>query len=82
MPFAIANTLAVATWSRTPRPWRTALVVAVGALWIVTVVPYHVLPLLNGIVTWQNVSGLSRIAAGVIMIAGGLTLAFRRPMAR
>jgi hypothetical protein len=71
LPFALANTFALFKWSRMPEGWRAALAIAFGLLWIVTVIPYHVVPLLHGMVTWQNVSGLSRIVGGAILIATG-----------
>jgi uncharacterized membrane protein len=77
LPFAALNTVAFATWTRLPRGWRAGLALAFGLLWIVTVIPYHVMPLMHGIVTWQNVSGLSRVIGGVIMIVAGARLALK-----
>lgn len=75
LPFALINTIAVAGWPRLRKGWRAALAIAFGLVWIVTVIPYHVLPLLQGAVTWQNLSGLSRIVGGATMIAAGVAAA-------
>jgi hypothetical protein len=77
VPFTLANALALGGWPRVRRGWRAALAVAFGFLWMVTAIPYHVLPLLNGAITWQNVSGLSRIAGGLILVATGIAVAAR-----
>jgi hypothetical protein len=77
LPFAVANTAAVFTWGRYGRGKQAALAIAFGLLWIVTVVPYHVIPLLQGVVTWQNVSGLSRVAGGLLMVGTGVALIWR-----
>ena len=77
IPFVVVNTIAVAGWPRVRKGWRAALAIAFGLLWTVTVIPYHVLPLLHGAVTWQNVSGLSRIAGGLIMVGTGIAAAAR-----
>jgi hypothetical protein len=42
-----------------------------GLFWTITVIPYHVIPLLQGLTTWQNVSGLLRVLGGLAMIAAG-----------
>ena len=78
VPFALANALALGALPRVGRGWRAALAIAFGLLWFVTVVPYHVLPLLHGVVSWQNLSGLSRIAGGLILIATGIGSVARR----
>jgi hypothetical protein len=79
VPFALANAVALGGWPRVRKGWRAALAIAFGLIWTVTVIPYHVVPLLNGVVTWQNVSGLSRIAGGLIMVATGIAVgAWRR----
>jgi hypothetical protein len=77
IPFAVLNTIVVAGWPRVRKGWRAALAIAFGLVWIVTVIPYHVLPLLHGATTWQNVSGLSRIVGGLIMILTGIAAAVR-----
>jgi hypothetical protein len=78
VPFALANAVALGGWPLVRKGWRAALAIAFGLLWTVTVIPYHVVPLLNGVVTWQNVSGLSRIAGGLIMVATGIAVGARR----
>jgi len=75
VPFALANAFAVGAWPQVRKGWRAALAIAFGLIWIGAVLPYHVLPLLQGYVTWQNVSGLTRIVGGVILVATGLGLA-------
>ena len=77
LPFALANTFAMFTWGRFGRGKQAAIAIAFGLLWIVTVVPYHVVPLLQGAVTWQNVSGLSRVVGGLLMTGTGTTLIWK-----
>lgn len=78
IPFALANAFALGAWTRLGKGWRAALAISFGLVWTVTAVPYHVLPLLHGVVTWQNVSGLTRIAGGLILVATGIVVAARR----
>jgi hypothetical protein len=52
--------------------------VGFGLFWGLAAIPYHVVPLIGGAVTWQNVSGLARIVAGVAMVTLGISIALRR----
>jgi hypothetical protein len=74
VPFGVANAALVAAWPRLGTRTRAALAMAFGLFWGVTAIPYHVAPLVAGAVTWQNVSGLARIVAGVAMVALGIAI--------
>jgi hypothetical protein len=78
LPFAVANAAVVGTWSRMTTRSQAAISVGFGLFWGLTAIPYHVAPLIGGAVTWQNVSGLARVVAGVAMIALGVSIARRR----
>ena len=78
VPFGIANLGVVAAWTRISAGWRALASIAFGLLWALAVIPYHVVPLLEGAVTGQNVSGLSRVVGGVAMIAVGVAVLRRR----
>lgn len=72
VPFGVATFALLAAWprlARAPRGWAALLL---GLLWAVAVIPYHIVPLLEGVVTWQNVSGVLRIVGGVPMALLGL----------
>jgi hypothetical protein len=76
-PFAVVNAALVAMWSRFGTRSQAAISIFAGLFWALTVIPYHVVPLLHGAATWQNVSGLTRLLAGVAMIALGVRIALR-----
>ena len=78
VPFGVANLGVVAAWTRMSVGWRALASIAFGLLWALAVVPYHVVPLLEGTVTGQNVSGLSRVVGGVTMVAVGIAVLRRR----
>ena len=78
LPFAVANVALVAAWTRLSAGRRALASIAFGLLWALAVVPYHVVPLLEGAVTGQNVSGLSRVVGGVTMVAVGIAVLRRR----
>jgi hypothetical protein len=78
VPFGFANLALVAAWSRLSASWRAASSVAFGLFWGVTVIPYHVAPLVNGAVTGQHVSGLARVVGGAAMVALGVAIALRQ----
>ncbi len=75
VPFGVANVALVAAWPRLRRRSRAAMAVTFGLFWGLTAIPYHVAPLVAGVVTWQNVSGLARLAAGIAMVALGIEIA-------
>ena len=79
VPFGVLNVALVAAWPRLRLGWRAATSILFGLFWGLAVIPYHVAPLLAGAVTWQNVSGLSRLAGGAAMVALGLAILRRRP---
>src|SRR3954447_5513447 len=60
LPFALVNAALVVMWSRFSARSQAAISIAAGLFWLLTVIPYHVVPLLEGAATWQNVSGLTR----------------------
>ncbi len=72
VPFGVATLALVAGWSRLGRVVRGWAALLLGILWAVAVIPYHIVPLLEGVVTWQNVSGVLRIVGGVPMALLGL----------
>ena len=78
LPFAVANVALVAMWSRLSTRNRAAISVAFGFFWGLAAIPYHLVPLVGGAVTWQNVSGLTRVVAGVAMVALGIKIARQR----
>lgn len=78
LPFALANAALVVVWSRLRRRERAITAIAFGVFWGLTAIPYHVVPLIEGELTWQNVSGLMRIVACVAMVVLGGSIARRR----
>ncbi len=78
VPFGLLNAAVVAAWPRLRLGWRAAMAIAFGLFWALAVVPYHVIPLLQGAVTGQHVSGLSRVAGGAAMVALGFAILRRR----
>jgi hypothetical protein len=78
LPFATANAVLVAMWPRLSRRDQVVYSVGFGLFWALAAIPYHLVPLLGGAVTWQNVSGLARVVAGVAMIALGISIALTR----
>ncbi len=74
VPFGVANAGFVAGWPRLGMRSRAAVAILFGLFWGLAVIPYHVVPLLAGAVTAQNVSGLSRLAAGAAMVALGVAI--------
>ena len=78
VPFGVLNVALVGAWPRIRSGWRALTAIAFGLFWGLAVIPYHVLPLLGGAMTWQNVSGLSRVIAGALMVALGVAILRRR----
>ena len=78
LPFAFANAALVAMWPRLSTRGQAAVSVGFGLFWGLAAIPYHLVPLIGGVASWQNVSGLARIAAGVAMVALGISIALRR----
>jgi hypothetical protein len=72
VPFAAANLALLAGWPRLHSVRRAWSSIAFGLFWGLTVIPYHVLPLIEGEVTGQNVSGLLRLAGGAAMVGLGV----------
>jgi len=78
LPFAFTNAALVAMWPRLSARGQAAISVGFGLFWGLAAIPYHVVPLIGSTMTWQNVSGLARIVAGVAMVALGISIALRR----
>ncbi len=78
VPFGIANAALVAAWPRLRSAWQAAASISFGLFWGLAVIPYHVVPLLEGQATGQNISGLSRLIAGAVMVGLGVAIAARR----
>ena len=78
VPFGLANLALVAAWTRIGAGRRALASIAFGLFWGLAVIPYHVVPLLEGAVTGQNVSGLSRIVGGAVMVGVGVGVLRRR----
>ena len=78
VPFGLANVAVVAAWTRMSAGRRALASVAFGLFWALAVIPYHVVPLLEGAVTGQNVSGLSRVVGGAAMVVLGVAALRRR----
>jgi hypothetical protein len=78
VPFGLATLGLVVGWSgmRTVRRGWAALLL--GLLWSLAVIPYHIVPLLEGVITWQNISGVLRVVGGVPMALLGLRELRRR----
>lgn len=74
IPAGVLNLGLVAGWSRLGPRWRGWLAVVFGLFWTLTVIPYHVVPLMQGVTTWQNVSGLLLVIGGVAMTAAGIQI--------
>lgn len=78
IPAGALNLGLLVAWGRLgtrSRGWSSLLF---GLFWTVTVVPYHVVPLLQGVATWQNFSGLLRVIGGAAMIFAGVRLLLQR----
>jgi hypothetical protein len=78
VPFGAANIAVLGAWPRMRSGWRALTSIAFGLFWGLAVIPYHVAPLLAGTVTGQNISGLSRLAGGAVMVALGVSIVRRR----
>ena len=74
VPFGLANVAVLAAWTRMSAGRRAFASIVCGLFWALAVIPYHVVPLLQGAVTGQNVSGLSRVVGGAAMVALGLAV--------
>ncbi len=72
VPFGAANVALVAAWPRLTPRWRGWSSIAFGLFWGLAVVPYHIVPLLTGVATAQEVSGLTRLVGGALMVAVGI----------
>ena len=78
VPFGVANLALVGVWPRLRRGWRAASSIIFGLFWGLAVIPYHVLPLLEGSLYGQHISGLSRVVGGAAMVVLGVAIARRR----
>jgi hypothetical protein len=71
IPAGILNLALVSRWRGLGLRSRGWLSLLFGLFWTITVIPYHVVPLLQGVTTWQNVSGLLRVVGGIAMVGAG-----------
>ena len=78
VPFGVANIALIGVWPRLRRGWRAASSIIFGLFWGLAVIPYHVLPLLEGSLYGQHISGLSRVVGGAAMVVLGVAIARRR----
>lgn len=78
IPASALNLALLAGWFRLKPGSRAWLSLLFGLWWTLTVIPYHVLPLLQGVTTWQNVSGMLRVIGGAAMIFAGVRLLLER----
>lgn len=78
VPLGVVTLALLAGWSRMHRAWRGWAALLVGLIWALAVIPYHIVPLIEGVVTWQNVSGVLRVIGGVPMALLGLRELSRR----
>lgn len=53
----------IAAWRRLTSRRQGWLSLLFGLFWTLTVIPYHVVPLVQGLVTWQNISGMLRVSS-------------------
>ena len=74
VPFGLLNVALVAAWPRMRNGWRALTAIAFGLFWGLAVIPYHVVPLLEGAATVQNISGLSRLGGGAVMMGLGVAV--------
>lgn len=62
----------LAGWPRLRRVWRGVAALLLGLVWTSGALMYHVLPLISGVVVWQNVSGILQLAGGLPLLLLGL----------
>lgn len=74
IPAGALNIGLIARWRRLHPRSRGWLSILFGLFWTITVIPYHVVPLVQGVATWQNFSGLLRVVGGTAMTGAGLML--------
>ena len=74
IPAGALNLALIARWRHLRIRTRGWLTLVFGLFWTITVIPYHVIPLLQGMTTWQNVSGLLRVWGGLAMIVAGVRM--------
>ncbi len=74
IPASVFNLGLIAGWQRLGPRSRGWLTLLFGLFWTITVIPYHVVPLIQGFTTWQNVSGLLRVAGGMAMAIAGIQM--------
>jgi hypothetical protein len=78
VPFGALNLVLLGAWPRLRRGPRAAGSILFGLFWGLAVIPFHVVPLVHGVVTGQHVSGVSRVVAGAAMVVLGIAIARRR----
>ena len=79
VPAAIATAALLAFWTRAGATTRGIFGVLLGLVWVSGAIPYHLVPLLQGATTWQNVSGLQQLLGGLgVLVLGARALYMRR----
>lgn len=82
VPAAVLTAVLLVRWARMRPLPRGLAAVALGLVWLLGAIPYHLVPLLQGAVVWQNVSGLLQLVGGVtVLVLGVLHLRRRQPAA-
>jgi hypothetical protein len=81
VPAAVATAALLGCWPRTRRLTRGVLALLLGLVWVAGAIPYHLVPLLQGVTSWQNVSGLQQLIGGVAILVLGARVLYRGPAA-
>jgi hypothetical protein len=81
VPAAVATAALLICWPHTRRGTAGVLGLLLAAVWVAGAIPYHVVPLLQGVTSWQNVSGLQQLAGGLGILAVSLWTLHRKPAA-
>jgi hypothetical protein len=72
VPAGLATVGLLAAWPRMRPVWSGVGALLLGLLWSFGALQYHVFPLLQGGLTWQNVSGLLQLAGGAALTVLGI----------
>ena len=72
LPAAALTGALLLGWARMRPLSRGLAATLLGLVWLLGAIPYHVVPLVQGAVVWQNVSGLLQLAGGVPILWLGL----------
>lgn len=78
VPAALATGTLLVLWRRTGRTKRGIFGGLLGLVWVSGAIPYHLMPLLQGVTSWQNISGLQQLAGGLGILALSTRTLYRR----